>query len=94
VEARVFQRLEQEAARRGKRDRLSRLRPFLAGSEPEKTYAAIAQEWGVGESAVRVALYRLRKRFLAILREEITRTVESPAEMDDEVRYVLGLLRD
>ena len=58
---RVHERLEQEAARRGTTDRLARLRPFLEGSEPEGTYAAIAREWGVGEPAVRVALHRLRQ---------------------------------
>jgi RNA polymerase sigma-70 factor (ECF subfamily) len=93
VEARVYQRLEQEAARRGTHDRLARLRPFLAGQEPEPTYAEIAREWGVGESAVRVALHRLQKRFVKTLWEEIGRTVGSPADTGEEVRYLLGLLR-
>ena len=92
VIGRVHERLEQEAARRGATPRLARLRPFLAGSEPEGTYADIAREWGVGESAVRVALHRLRRQFAAILREEIGRTVESPAEIDDEIRYLLDVL--
>jgi RNA polymerase sigma factor (sigma-70 family) len=92
VIGRVHERLELEAARRGTAERLARLRPFLAGSEPEGTYAAIAQEWGVGESAVRVALHRLRRQFAAILRQEIGRTVESVAEIDDEIRYLLGVL--
>lgn len=92
VIGRVHERLEQEAARRGAADRLARLRPFLAGSEPEGTYAAIAREWGVGETAVRVALHRLRRRFAELLRQEIGRTVDSAAEIDDEVRYLLGVL--
>jgi len=92
VIGRVHERLEQEAARRGTTQRLARLRPFLAGSEPEGTYAAIAREWGVGESAVRVALHRLRRQFAAILRQEIGRTVESLAEIDDEIRYLLDVL--
>jgi len=92
VIGRVHERLEQEAARRGATPRLLRLRPFLAGSEPEGTHADIAREWGVGESAVRVALHRLRRQFAAILREEIGRTVESLAEIDDEIRYLLDVL--
>jgi len=92
VIGRVHERLEQEAARRGATDRLARLRPFLTGSEPEGTYAAIAREWGVGESAVRVALHRLRQQFASILRQEIGRTVESLAEIDDEIRYLLDVL--
>jgi RNA polymerase sigma factor (sigma-70 family) len=92
VIGRVHERLEQEAARRGTTERLSRLRPFLSGSEPEGTYAAIAREWGVGESAVRVALHRLRRQYAAALRQEIGRTVESLPEIDDEIRYLLGVL--
>ena len=92
VIGRVHERLEQEAARRGTADRLARLRPFLAGSEPEGTYAEVAREWGVGEPAVRVALHRLRRRFAELLRQEIGRTVESTAEIDDEIRYLLGVL--
>lgn len=89
---RVHERLQQEAVRRGSTERLDRLRPFLAGMEPEGTYPAIAREWNVSESAVRVALHRLRRRFGTILREEIGRTVESPAEIEDEIRHLLGLL--
>ena len=63
-----------------------------AEPEPEGTYADIAREWGVGESAVRVALHWLRGPFAAILREEIGRTVESLAEIDDEIRYLLDVL--
>ena len=92
VMGRVHERLEQEAARRGTADRLARLRPFLAGSEAEASYAEVAREWGVGEPAVRVALHRLRRRFAELLRQEIGRTVDSAAEIDDEIRYLLGVL--
>lgn len=93
VLARVSQHLEEEARRRGARERFVRLRPFLADTEPEPGLAEIAREWGVGESAVRVALHRLKKRFREVLREEIGRTVASPAEIDDEVRHLLEALR-
>ena len=46
----------------------------------------------MGESAVRVALHRLRRRFAELLRQEIGRTVDSAAEIDDEIRYLLGVL--
>ena len=39
-----------------------------------------------------MALHRLRGQFAAILREEIGRTVESLAEIDDEIRYLLDVL--
>ena len=90
--ARVHRRLEEEAGRLGSRERLRSLRPFLSGVAAEPGYAEIARAWGVKEGAVRVALHRLKKRFGEILREEIGRTVGSPAEVDDEVRHLLGVL--
>ena len=89
---RVHERLAIEASRRGTAERYGRLRPFLAGAEPETGYEEIAREWGVGEGAVRVALHRLRRRFGAVLREEIGRTVDRQGDVDDEMRHLLEVL--
>jgi hypothetical protein len=45
-----------------------------------------------GESAVRVALHRLRRRFGEVLREEIGRTVDGPEDVDDELRHMREVL--
>ncbi len=89
---RVLERLEHEAAPGDARKRVLRLRPFLTGAEPSSSFADIAREWGVGESAVRVALHRLRRRFAGLLREEVAGTVADERDVDDEVRHVLSLL--
>jgi len=52
----------------------------------------VAAEWGVGESAVRAAVHRLRKELADLLRLEVGRTVTDEAEVDDEVRHVLEVL--
>jgi RNA polymerase sigma-70 factor (ECF subfamily) len=88
----VVERLEQETARHEGAERVARLRPFLTGVEPRDSYADIASEWGVGESAVRVAVHRLRKRFAALLRDEVGRTVSDEKDVDDEIRYILSLV--
>jgi RNA polymerase sigma-70 factor (ECF subfamily) len=41
------------------------------------------------EGAVRVALHRLRKRYGELLRTEVAQTVATPAEVDEELRYLL-----
>jgi RNA polymerase sigma-70 factor (ECF subfamily) len=89
---RVLERLVHEAAPGDARERVLRLRPFLTGAEPSSSFADIAREWGVGESAVRVALHRLRRRFAGLLREEVEGTVADERDVDDEVRHVLSLL--
>jgi RNA polymerase sigma-70 factor (ECF subfamily) len=92
VLGRVLERLERETPAGESRARLDHLRPFLTGAEAASSYAEIAREWGVGESAVRVAVHRLRRRFAALLREEVGGTVAEEKDVDDEVRYVLTLL--
>ena len=42
--------------------------------------------------AARQAVHRLRVRYRELLREEIARTVESPSEIDDEIRHLKAVL--
>jgi RNA polymerase sigma-70 factor (ECF subfamily) len=72
--------------------RFERLRPLLTGDGPGTSYSELAREWGVGESAVRVAVHRLRKRFGLLLREEVGRTVQDPADVEPEIRHLFTVL--
>jgi RNA polymerase sigma factor (sigma-70 family) len=65
---RALARLREEMERAGQAHRLSRLMGRLTG-DPD-SFGPIAREWGVGRSAVRVALHRVRRRLAALLREE------------------------
>jgi len=75
-----------------KRNRLEKLRPFLIGGGSETPYREIAEELGISESGVKVAVHRLRRRFGMVLRQEIEQTVANPDEVDDEIRYLLECL--
>jgi RNA polymerase sigma-70 factor (ECF subfamily) len=93
VLARCLDVLRQEHAAADGRDRFERLKPFLGGENGEGSYAAAARELGLTESAVRVAVHRLRKRFCAVLRQEVARTVRSPGDVDAEIRWMLEAVR-
>lgn len=69
------------------------LKPFLTGEDSETSYALLSAEMGMSESALKVAIHRLRRRFAQSLREEIARTVASPAQVDEEIRYLLAVIR-
>ncbi|MFL5328215.1 MAG: RNA polymerase sigma factor [Gemmataceae bacterium] len=56
------------------------------------SYAAIAQELGMTEGAVKVAAHRLRLRYRETLRAAIADTVNTPAEVDDEIRCLFQAL--
>jgi RNA polymerase sigma-70 factor (ECF subfamily) len=82
-------RLEQQYDTPGKRDQFARLKPFLTGNEPA-SYAELAAASGATEGALRVAVHRMRQHFATALHETIAETVDQPAEVDEELRYLLG----
>lgn len=47
---------------------------------------------GLGESAARVAVHRLRGRFAEILRAQVADTLADPAQVEDELRHLLAAL--
>lgn len=83
--------LQGEMERSGKGERFEKLRPFLV-SDTDPPHAQIAMELNVTETAVRVALHRLRQRFGILLRERVAQTVEDEGKIEEELRYLIGLL--
>jgi RNA polymerase sigma factor (sigma-70 family) len=88
----VLVRLQLALAFEGKQAVFDRLRPFLTGSREPGGYAVAAAELGTSEGAVKTAVHRLRRRYRQLLRDEIAHTVADPAEIDDEIRYLLACL--
>ena len=89
---RVVGRLEAEMAAAGKAALFGPLKATLTGERDMARYAAIALELGLTEGAVKMAASRLRRRYQEILREEIGRTVDDPAEVDEEIRALFTSL--
>ena len=89
---RAMVRMRSEIAEAGDIGRFERLKNYLTGDDPEPAYRTIAAELGMTESAVGVAVHRLRRRFGESLRAEIAETVADPREIDEEIRYLLSSL--
>ena len=89
---RVLGRLERDFAETGKEAEFEHLRNALTGEEPQLSYREMASHLGSTEAAVKTSVHRLRKRFGSLLREEIAGTVANPEDVDDEVRYLLGVV--
>ena len=75
----------------GRLDHFEKLAPYLAGIT-DIPYAEIAVQWNSTEGAVKVAIHRIRKRYREMLRRTIAQTVVDPAEVDDEIRFLLSAL--
>lgn len=85
----VLARLRAEMEAAGKGAQFERLKPLLGG-EPEGGYRAMAETLGTSEGAARVAVHRLRRRYRDLLRETIADLVESPEEIEGELRHLIA----
>ncbi len=64
------------------------LRPWLDGGA-EQSQAEAAGVLGMSETAVKVAIHRLRARFRELIRTEVAATVSDPAEVAGELRHLV-----
>ncbi len=84
--------LEREYREAGRQDEFARLVPSLTAARGETDYATLARESGSTEGAARVAVHRLRKRFRALVRAEVARTVLCEDEVDPEMAALMMAL--
>jgi RNA polymerase sigma-70 factor (ECF subfamily) len=91
---RAMSRLAVESQQSGHPERFDHLKLYLTGSEPHIPYKEVAQTLDMSDSAVRVAIHRMRKRYGELLREEIADTVADPDQLDEELRHLLTVLSD
>lgn len=89
----AMSRLRDESVARQKGELFGQLESLLSGEKGEASYAAIAAALEMSEGAVKVAVHRLRQRYGELVREEIARTVATPEEVEDELRYLFAVLR-
>jgi RNA polymerase sigma factor (sigma-70 family) len=88
----VFARLEEEYRATGKTQLFERFKNVLA-DEDRQSQAEVAREFAMNENAVKQAFHRFRQRYREILREEIAGTVAAPGDIEDELRYLIAVLR-
>ena len=85
--------LQNQYAAGGKRTLFEALKPYLTGDAHAPPQAQIAGVFGISEGAVQVAVHRLRKRYRELLRSHISQTVESPEQVEDEIRDLFRAVR-
>jgi RNA polymerase sigma-70 factor (ECF subfamily) len=88
----VLNQLEREYQNEGKRDLFAALKQALLGIRESQPYAELAIRLGMSESAVKVTVHRLRKRYRKLIRDEIANTLDDPKDVDNEMRYLFQVL--
>ncbi len=89
---RVLGRLQQEYADAGNPAIFEHLKECLTREKGSTPYRQVAQQAGLTEGAVKVAVHRLRRRYRELLEEEIAQTVSTAAEVEDEIRQLFAAL--
>jgi len=88
----VVAQLNTEYARAGKAPLFAMLKDFLPGSASELTYRQCAESLSTSESAVKMAVLRLRRRYRQVLRDQIADTLPPDGSVDEEIRYLLNII--
>jgi RNA polymerase sigma-70 factor (ECF subfamily) len=86
--------LRQEYVGRGKELVFNTLKGYVGIGESrlEASYDEAAKTLSMGVGTVKTLIHRLRKRYFALVREEIARTVSDPAEIEGEIRALCDAL--
>lgn len=92
IVARALARLQEQMSKDGKVALFQTLRPFLQGHEPPPPQAVLAAQLNLQETALKVAIHRLRKRFRAEIKREIAETLDDPAMVDLEMKHLVTAL--
>jgi len=88
----VLTQLRDDYARDDKLALFDALKPCLVGSRESQPYVELAARLDKSPGAVKTAVSRLRERYRARLKNEISHTVASPTEVDDELRHLFRVL--
>jgi RNA polymerase sigma factor (sigma-70 family) len=90
----ALKKLSQEYAVGGKASTYEALKVFLDtnNSRTPPSYEEVASRLQITTGAVKTHIHRLRKRYTALLREEVGRTVSDPAEIDEEIHALCEAL--
>jgi RNA polymerase sigma-70 factor (ECF subfamily) len=87
---RAVSRLQEEFVASGKGTLFDGIKVFLTGEK--SAYAELAEKHATTEAALKMAVSRMRQRYGEIIREEISNTVSSPEDVEEELRALWSAL--
>ena len=88
----ALRRLREECEGKDRLRLFYALSRHLVEERDEVSYAKLSAALGVTESAVKNLLHAMRQRYRCLLRDEVAHTVESSADIQDEIRYLCAAL--
>jgi RNA polymerase sigma-70 factor (ECF subfamily) len=90
--ARALGELERQMGEDGRAEQFAVLKPWLTGDAGRRQVEA-AEALGMTETAVKVAIHRLRARFRGVVRAELAATLVMPEQVDEELGHLMAALQ-
>jgi DNA-directed RNA polymerase specialized sigma24 family protein/tRNA A-37 threonylcarbamoyl transferase component Bud32 len=87
-----LRRLREECEARGRRRVFDSLSSSLSIERSDISYEELGKTLGVSSTVVKRLVFRLRQRYAALLREEVSATVAASENVDEELRYLCATL--
>jgi len=87
-------RVRQQHATAERDSEFNVLKNFLPGGAEPPSYEVAAEQAGLTVAALKSEIHRMRRRFRALVREEVAQTVSAPHEIDAEMAHLQHVLMD
>ncbi len=88
----VMRRLRDRYEAKGNLKAFDRMCRYIRNEPVDNDLRNLAADFSQSEATVRVALHRLRQRFKAILREEVSATLGIGENLEEELRYLRSVV--
>jgi DNA-directed RNA polymerase specialized sigma24 family protein len=88
----ALRRLREECDSMGRRRVYEVFNGYLTTERTEISYPDLSIQLCIPEASVKRLLHEFRVRYRGLLREEVAKTIENEADIDDEIRYLCSAL--
>lgn len=88
----ALRRLREECERQRRLRLFETLNPYLTAERADVSYQNLAATLSITESAVKKQLHNLRRRYRWLIYNEVAQTVESPNDVEGEIRHLCATL--
>lgn len=92
VLARGMEALRLECENQARGEFFEQVKPWLVGEAAYGDQAALAALCGLDENALKASIYRLKRRFRHLVKDEIVGTLDDPNMVDAELRELFAAL--
>ncbi|MGB9603943.1 MAG: RNA polymerase sigma factor [Limisphaerales bacterium] len=92
VVARALESVEKRYREEGREQVFETLKIWLTGAIEGNSQSEAAAKLGLSESAIKVAIHRLRKRFREAVKFEISQTIPETDNVEEELKYLIEVL--